>query len=761
MNARNKTFKLSALAVAVLAAVGSVPAYADDAEAAALKMPTSTVEIGVSNTSDNSAKFGEYNGLNKKGANLVGNIDIRGGDAYSNNEQGGTSRWSLIGTDLGLSNRSLSGSFSNQGAWNLGISYDELQHNLSDTYQTPYQGSMGGNRFTLPANFGLAANTQALSATQLGAYQGMGISSSRKNTSVTAGLALDSRWSLNFDFNHLEQSGAKLQAFGLAGFGGVTGEAVAILPMPTNYKTDTFNLGLNWTGDKAHFSTSYFGSFVRDGYDRVTFQTYAGASTLQNMSTMPGNNFHQLNFSGGYALSSRTKLAGNLSYGRNSQDSAYVVDGGLMITPAPRTSLNGLVVTTHADLKLTDQTTKDLVLSGALKYDERDNRSPSDIYNYTAISGSASHILNAPNAPVSNKKAQLLLTADYRLKKDHHLRLGYEHADVNRWCNQYAVNAGYPAGTNCVVATANKDDKLDATYRLKANEAVDVKFGLGYNDRKTTSDPNARWAFIGTNGGVAGQNAGDFVGFYPYFDASRRQQLAKVNVNWQASEQLSLGLGGKYTGEKYYDSTYGVQNGNTWSLNLDATYAVSETGSITTYVTKQHRQRDLTDQQRTTASAAAASATAIAVPAGASWTNKLTDDDVTVGLGFKNSGLMAGKLELAGDLTYSIGNAAYGTALNYNTTTTGGLTCSNAAILSCGQLPDIKTTLTQLKLSGTYALDKKSKVVLRLMHQRLSSSDYYYNGLLYGANPSTMLATNQAAPNYSINVIAVSYIYSF
>jgi hypothetical protein len=37
----------------------------------------------VGNTSTDSAKFGEYNGLNKSGANAIVNFNLRGGDAYN------------------------------------------------------------------------------------------------------------------------------------------------------------------------------------------------------------------------------------------------------------------------------------------------------------------------------------------------------------------------------------------------------------------------------------------------------------------------------------------------------------------------------------------------------------------------------------------------------------------------------------------------------------------------------------------------------
>ena len=797
MKTSKKLLAISQLTLAVQAALLAMLAmpnlaFSADDDVTALTRPTSTVEIGVANTPSDSAKYGEYNGLNKSGANLIGNFNIRGGDAYEG--EGGVYRWQLKGSDLGTTARELSGSGSSQGSWSFGLGYDELRHNFSDTYQTPYVGSMGGNRFTLPG-FSTAADTTALSTAQKAALQKVDVGTTRKNTAFNAGYNIDPRWDVRFDFNRLDQSGAKLMSFGSAGVGGPGGEVISILPNPTNYQTDTINMAVNWVGDKGHMTASYFGSFFKEGYDRVSFTTFNGANLDQLMGTMPSNDFHQLNLSGGYAYSSKTKLTGGLSYGRNTQNDPFVVDSNLYVTgnTAPgnsKNSLDGLVVNTHADLKLSDQTTKDLSLSAGIKYDVRDNQTQSNIYNFNAISGSASNIAFYPNTPLSNKKTQLELAGEYRVDKDQRVRLAYNREDVKRWCNQYAVGSvnavtglpyalasaggvnNYPAGTNCVVAIASADDKLSASYKLRASEDVNLNASYSYSNRKADFDQNAVAAFIGMNGNVTavqpspsvnptlirGVNGGDFIGFSPFFDASRKEQLIKVGVNWQANEKLSLGLGGRYTDDKY-GSTYGVQNGNSWSLNLDSTYAYSESGSVFAYVTQQHRQRDLTDQQNSLAVAATGSK--ISVPANSNWTNTLKDDDTTVGLGAKQGGLMGGKLELLGDLSYSTSKTGYLTQLNYAGLTTASLDCSASILLTCGQVPEFKSESYKLTVKGIYQVDKKTKVALGYLFQKLNSTDYYYNGMAYGNTPTKLMPTNQEAPNYIVNAVTVTYLYSF
>jgi hypothetical protein len=127
---------------------------------------------------------------------------------------------------------------------------------------------------------------------------------------------------------------------------------------------------------------------------------------------------------------------------------------------------------------------------------------------------------------------------------------------------------------------------------------------------------------------------------------------------------------------------------------------------------------------------------------------------------------MASKLDLEGDLTYTSSKTNYVTQFNYAAATTGagGLpiyTCASPQFLTCGSLPEINNHVIQLNLNGKYKLDKNSKVALGYQIQRMRSNDYYYNGLQAGSTPSALMPTGQQAPNYTVSVIAASYVRSF
>jgi len=801
--------KLTAISLAVASMFMANMAFADEDEIKDLTQPKSSVQVEAINVDNSSAKFGEYNGLNRAGAYVNGNINIRGGNAYADNENGGTQRWAITGDNLGLTSRSAGANISDQGSWNIGINFDQLQHNTSNSYQTPYQGTMGGNTWTLPSNFGTVrqgttntagTGTQGMSAAQLSDFQGMNISNTRENTTLNGGFAIDRNTNINFEYNHLAQSGAKLSAFSSSGTAsaGAVGQGVSILPNPTNSSTDTVNLGVNWVGENSHLNASYFGSFFQNNVTNVQWQTFYGATTnptsvMQTMSQMPSNSLNQLNLAGGYDFTSKTKLTSNLSFGQNVQNQGFggTYDSFQVGAGYPtQSSLNGLVNTSHADLKLSDQSIKDLTLTALAKLDERDNLTQSNMYGFYGVGGNTTSTTNdlgvVPNTPESFKQSQLALSGDYKLTKDQRINLAYSYNNTDRWCNQYGTPGSAVVNTSslvftpttlnsfynspsCVSATSSKEDKVDATYKLRASEDVNIKLGAGFSDRNTNWNQNAivampysvasnpgypgGTALNGYNGQPAGYNSGNYLGFYPFFEASRKEFSGKGNVNWQATDKLSLGLGGKYTNDTYPDSTYGVQNGYSWSLNFDSTYAYAENGTLVGYVTQQNMQRTMTNQS----SGVVATAT---LPAYSSWTNSLQTNATTIGLNIKQGGLAEGRLTLVGDATYSLASSNYGTQLNYNPLGTAS-PCNGAANMTCGSLPRIQNNMAAIKVGGYYQVDKNSKIGLMYWYQHLYSNDYYYNGYQTGVTPIGVLPTNQTAPSYSINVLSASYTYTF
>jgi MtrB/PioB family decaheme-associated outer membrane protein len=788
MKTSQDNLSLSVLTLAVrgaLAAMAVMPlaAMADDAATAADQVnPSNNVEIGGSYTSQDSAKFGEYNGLDKKGFNFNGAVNLRGGDSYG---QGlGTKRWTINATDLGTTSREMGATMSDQGKWSLGIDYDELRHNITDSYRTPNSGTLGGNSDLIPSSFGTinttvpggtlsgAAAQQVLTNGQLQSFHNQDVYSQRENTSFSAGYNIDRQWNVKFDYKHIDQSGSKLISSGtdtgsLDGYA-YGGERVQVLLNPTKTKTDNFNLALNWAGDKGFFSAGYYGSLFHDDYNGLSFSDPFTTSTakgtvpasgfpVDTMSTNPSNQFHQLNLTGGYFFDEKTKLVGGLSYAHNTQNESYTgsyTPGTYLSGPG---SLDGKVDVKHVDLTLSNQTTEALNLSAGLKYNERDNKTASNWYTFYNLGGDK---VVAYNTPESYRHTEFNLSGDYKIDNRQHIHAGYEFDQMKRWCdnsvtaaqiNAQLAAAGeatttyYNSGTDCMQVPKSREDRLVLNYMLRASDAVSLRAGYSYGDRSADINPSFYNPMQGANPGLEGF---EYNGFVAYFQGSRKENKGTLSVDWQATDKVSLGLSGKYAKDDY-SASLGVQHGEQYSVNLDANFMLSEASSIDAYVTSQHRTRDLNND------ANGHPVDPLLLTVTKDWTNNLTDDDLMLGLGAKQKGLMGGRLDLSEDLTYSLGKTDYTTAAG------AGFTCSTGASTNCGSFPTIKAETTTLKLTGSYKVDKASKVVLSYMYQHLNSNDPTYYQYYQQSYKGSTLPAYLTAPNYNQNVVFLAYDYSF
>lgn len=779
MKSYKGVLSVKSLTLAILAALPLVAFAQSDDDVSILTKPTNFVQFSLEYTPNTAYKFGEYNGLGTSGFHLLADVNVTGGDAYG--QGSGTFQWSITGTNLGTSNRSLEASVKDQGKWKFGISFDQLRHNITDSYETPLIGSMGGNNFTMPAGFGVVSTarpstalpygTQTLTPAQQAYFHKVDVHSNRDNTGFTFGYNFNEQWNAQFNWNHIEQSGAKLigsgtdknntsSGFSSAGYS-LGGEAIQILMNPTDYTTDNIDVALNWAGANGYFTAGYFGSRFRDNNLSVSFPNpYTGShvanGTLLNgpyptdaLSTAPSNSFNQFKISGGYNFTPTTKLVGGYSYGRNTQDTGYVNQDQMAPGGLPVNSLNGVVILTHADLKLTNQTTTDLTLAAGINYNKRDNQTRAYTYVFNNLGGEAQ---TSVSIPLSYSTTQATLAADYRITSSQHLHAGYEYEKTSRWCNDAlsnnaqgelsSTNAGYYTTASCVQVPKNKENKFVLSYRLTAGDTVNFNAGYTYVDRTATINPSFYNPMQGNSEGF------ENYGYRAFFDASRTQHLFKAGINWQPTDKLSFGLDGRGTNDSYKDSPLGVQDGHSTSWNLDATYAFSDKASASAFVSSQRRSRTLLNANGRNAVA----------PLPNTWSNDLTDKGTTYGITANRDGLMKGKLQLGAELSYSLDTTDYSTALNY---TNASCTAPSNAGYSCGSLPQIRSELTRAKLTANYALGTRSTLGLGYIYEKLKSNDYFYNYYQFGYSGTTTMPTNQQAPSFTENVVFVTYRYSF
>jgi MtrB/PioB family decaheme-associated outer membrane protein len=656
----------------------------DDEAVKALTRPISTVELGALGISAGSYKYGEYNGLQNKGAYTIVNFDIESRTPYDSE---GKDYWRLRVTDLGLNTRQASAELGEQGWFRFRFDYDELQRNYSDSFQTPFKGT-GTDRLTMPSNWlrpsvpqvnasnlnyrsldpttGNAATlTASPTAAQLATMQNIrnadlpafhhfNLWSKRTKHDANVDFNLSPLWGVSVGYKHELKNGTRplgaITAFGTGG------DSHAIIPELIDTVTDQFNLALSFTGDKAFAQLAYYGSIFDNDVKAMTWQDPKGLANNPMVSSAPRNQFHELSITSGYNFTNATKLVFSGSYSRNSQNDTFVAAPSFYpeAYSAPASSANALVMTKSANATLTTKPTKDWSITTALKYNDRDNRTPVRLYIFQDIEtetnaatapspfnatlgrllGTNANIYN--NRPLSKEQSLFKLDTDYRVAPGHVIAGGFEWEKINRECKG--------AWIACADADETKEKTLRAEWRADFNEDINVRVAYAKSKRDVDYNENA-WlaevpmanvtgtgattsvynflvqnnltgfgpllgypstpltgaaALLTPNNNIVAQrfygsrnNVSEVPGMRRFNLADRSRDKLRAAANWQATERLSLQGSADYNRDDYNHSVYGLQKAKEMSFNLDSTYVIGEdfiANAFFTHETQQYLQ---------------------------------------------------------------------------------------------------------------------------------------------------------------------------
>jgi len=649
------------------------------ASASAQTRPTSTAEVGPGTVGDDSFKAGEYSGLDDKGFFGIANIDLRGGSAGYNSDN--TLRWRIRGNDLGLDSRGLAAEIGQQGRFRFNFGFDQLPRNRSDTYQTPFDGA-GSSVLTLPRSWivptvagvsGTNINGNVTSARGLVPSIGTApyINSSTtsaagslvtptadqmalviaaanadlplfhnvdlftKRTSFTVGVNyhFDDRWGVDASVRPEHKEGLKPMGTVSRNTGA---DISTIVPDVINNDHDQMNASLNFKGAKTFAQFAYYGSRFRNSVPSISWQNWATPTGVVNtMSSTPGNDFNQFNFSAGVNVSPTAKLVADGSYGRSRQNDRFLTDSTTPVVPV--SSLNGLVDTTSFRVKYTAKPAKTLNLLASYRYDERDNRTAVHIFQYAdageapAANASFPDGPNNPlgavlaqnanaNRPYSRRLHQINADADYAIARRQWIKAGYDFENVNRFCSGSWIA--------CADADTTNEHTLRAEWRTNAGPDFSARAAYAYSARRTPSyNENAflalvpyanvvpaaaangmtALAFMAANGWTGygptlgfAATTGNMNLFFPsnnalanamyannnriselpgmrrYYVADRNRNKLRSSLAWQASDALSFQGGLDFNKDTYPDAVYGLQTSKSWAINVDGTYLFGE-----------------------------------------------------------------------------------------------------------------------------------------------------------------------------------------
>ena len=632
------------------------------------------LDVGVGYVSDDSFKFGEYTGLNEKGAFFIG-------DGAARFRGAGGAYWNVNASNLGLDSRSLDAEGGNQGKYKLILKYDELPHFISDSARTPFLGS-GGAFLTLPAGFPAAATGLMPLA---GTLQPVGLDTQRKRLGVGGSWIPVRDWEYAVNFRHETREGTKRTA-------GAFLFTSAQLVEPVDYVTDQVDASASYRGSKWQVKIAYYGSRFRNSNDALTWQNpftpapaFPGAVAGQ-LALPPDNQFHQISASLGYQFSARTRATADIAFGRMTQDESFLAPTlnptpfpTLAVPALPRNSLDGRVDTLNANLKLTSAVTNQLRLNAAYTRNDRDNKTSQAAYTWVTTDSFVNAVPRT-NLPYSFTQDRFKLSADYRASARMRASVGFDHDSHKRTFQE---------------ADKTREDTIWGKVASRALDNLDMTFKLAHGERNNSGYQAVPGIFPPENPLLRKYNMAD-----------RTRDSAGLRADIAAAENISIGLGVDGSKDDYSDSTIGLTSGSDLNLNGDVSVILTEQTSLHFFANREViKSKQFGSQTFSTPD----------------WSGENKDTIDVIGIGVKHAAIKD-KLDVGADYTV--------------TRSRSEISVKTAA--SDPAFPNLSTSLRGLRLYATYRLKDNVSLNGGYWYERYDTRNWMLDGVTPSTIPTVL-----------------------
>jgi MtrB/PioB family decaheme-associated outer membrane protein len=500
------------------------------------------VEGGVGAVSDDSFKYGEYNGLEDEGAFLIGSATAR----YRDGKAG---YLDLRIRDLGLDTRSVDIEGGQQGSYSLFLNYDGIPHNISDSASTPWLGS-GSATQTLPSGWVDGGTTSGM--TQLTtSLRDVELETLRKRLGIGATFIPADRWETAINVRQEIRDGQQRSA-GSFMFNS------AELVQPIDYVTDEVDVSGTYTTSKWQTRLAYYGSFFNNHDESLTWDNAynplsPGADSGQ-LALPPDNRFHQFLLSSGYQMSERTRVSGDVALGRMEQDEALLaatINPNLAVS-LPRQSADARIDTVTANLKVNSAINDKLHLNAAYRYNDRNNETSSSLFDWVKTDTFMAQARS--NLPYSFTDHNVNLGGDYRYDKRIRLSAGAEYASKDR-TNQEVDRTAEDTGWGKV--------------SVQVRDNLDVALKAAHSERDATGYHAVPEVVPAENPLMTKYNLAD-----------RSRDSGSIQAGYTPHERVSIGLNADYSQDNYTKSVLGLTDSRDISVNADTSVVLSDATSM-------------------------------------------------------------------------------------------------------------------------------------------------------------------------------------
>lgn len=582
-----------------------------------------------------------------------------------------------------------------QGKYKLFLNYDEIVHYISDSAETPYRGN---DTLHLPSNWVPAGSTAGM--TELGpSLHDADLKTKRQQVGVGLVFIPASNWETAVTFHHEVKDGQ-------TGTAGTFFFNAAQLAEPVDYVTDQVEVSATYTTGKWQSRLAYYGSFFNNHNESLTWQNaynpvVPGADAGQ-LALPPDNQFHQVLLSSGYQLSERTRISGDIALGRMEQNEdllAATLNPNLSVA-LPRTSADAKVDTLTANLKVSSVVTDKLRLNAAYRYNDRDNKTPSEVWNWVTTDAFVSPARQ--NLPYSFSDSTVNLGADYRITKAARLSGGFDYEEKDR--THQEVNH-------------TTEDTFWGKVSVRARETLDVALKVAHADRSNSDYKPVTETQPPENPLLRKFNLAD-----------RIRNTGSVHAAFTPHERVSIGVGAGLSKDDYDNSVLGLTESSEIDLNTDVSVILTEATSLHVFAGWQQIKSEQAGSQ------------SFSTP---DWFAKNDDNIKTAGIGVKHQ-LIKDKLDVGADYVLSRSSGAVDVQ-------TGAPN---------GNFPDLKSDLDTFKLYADYRLKENLTLHGAYWYEHYSSKDWMVDGV----NPATIpnvITFGEDSPDYSVHAVMMSVRYRF
>ena len=560
-----------------------------------------SVEAGIGTVTDESSRFGDYTGLQRKEAHAIlgGTVSHRSGSGYYAE---------LSAADLGLDTRSLSAVSGLEGLYSLRLGYSELPRHLTDGAQAPFLGN-GGADLTLPAGAGFPTGSTATMplATTL---QPLDVGYKRQRFDLAGKLTLGDNWTWRVSVRRDVRDGSQPT------YGSFFASA-AQLAAPLDQTTDWIEVSASYVARGMHATLAYQLSEFKNGaaalnWDNPFVPVVPGATRGQ-LALAPDNQLQQFSGSAGYEITPTIKASADFAVGRLTQDAALLqptLNGNLTVPALAAQTLDGEVETFNGSVRLTAAPMEGLRLNASYARDVRDNNSA--VQSWPVIDADLFvQAQQRSNSPFGFTQDRYKLVADYRGPDTWKFSGGAEQDNKKR---TYAE----------VVET--RETTLWGRVAVQPMDELTLSARLAHAERDHSGYGQAVWFGAPQNPLLRKFNL-----------AERSRDSLGLRADWALSETLALGLALNYADDAYGESLIGLQSARSFGAAVDLSWALSEQTRITAFV----HNENLRSRQR--------GSEAFAAP---DWTARAKDQFDVLGVGVKHAAIVD-KLDIGADLSVS------------------------------------------------------------------------------------------------------------